>query len=156
MKIEEMKFSDLIMVQQINIRNLPENYKMDFYLYHLSKFPGLNFICKDDDKIIGYILGKEEPENESKTEPVGHIASICVDLEYRRKGIANKLLNTVLNKFKEKNNVNYRVLLKVRVSNLHAIDFYTKNGFVKNNIEKEYYGDGENAYNMELVINQQI
>ena len=49
---------------------------------------------------------------------------IIVDENYRRKGIATKLLN-----YLETNNNLYNITLEVRESNIDAIKFYEKNGF---------------------------
>ena len=41
------------------------------------------------------------------------------------------------------------VFLEVRKSNIRAINFYKRNGFVKINEEDDYYNDGESAIIMQ-------
>lgn len=148
MQIEEMTYANLIDVQQLNIRNLPENYTMQYYTHHMVYNPGLNFIYKDGDKIVGYILGKEDFEGTYK----GHLVSICVDIQYRKKGIAKCLINKLISCFQhkkiEKKQDIYMLNLKVRPSNEIAIKLYEKIGFILENVEKNYYCDGEAANNM--------
>lgn len=142
MQFESLLYKDLIAVQQLNISNLPENYTMGYYIYHVTKFHGLNFVCRERGQIIGYILGKFDGDD------VGHIASICVDPKHRRRGIASALLGKVMEVFSGVS----RVTLKVRVSNVIAIDFYRRRGFIAGEKIDEYYGDGEDAYTMYLNI----
>lgn len=133
-----LQYKDLINLQQFNISNMPENYTMSYLIYQITIFPEYNFLCKHDNRIIAYILGKVEDDG------TGHVASICVDLDYRMKGIAKKLLGMLMEKYKCID----RVSLKVRVSNKIAVSFYEKFGFQIEEESKEYYGDGENAYSM--------
>lgn len=69
------------------------------------------------------------------------IEYIVVDSDYRRKGIATKLLKEI-----EKNDIK-NITLEVKESNLIAINFYKKNGFKIEAIRKNYYGN-ENGYLM--------
>lgn len=60
---------------------------------------------------------------------------IVVDEKYRKKGIATNLLKHMEKKYK-----NYRnVTLEVRESNISAINFYKKNGFIEVTKRKKYY-----------------
>ncbi|MBS4026014.1 MAG: GNAT family N-acetyltransferase [Clostridia bacterium] len=47
-----------------------------------------------------------------------------------------------------------KVTLEVRVSNQKAIDLYASLGFIVRNILKEYYDDGEDAYQMVIELNK--
>lgn len=138
MEIIPLRFRDIILVQQLNTINIPENYTMNYYIYHATKHPELNFICFMDKKMVGYILSKFEDDN------CGHLVSICVDFRYRKLGIAKRLLEIVMEKFKNTS----MVTLKVRVSNKIAIKFYEKYGFVICEKIEEYYGDKEDAFSM--------
>lgn len=149
MLIKNMEYEDLPYVQKLNILNLPENYNMSFYIYHLATYPGLSFICFIDDKVVGYVIGKIE-DDDGKTK--GHIVSLCVDKPYRRRGVAGKMLDALLDAFSTKQNEKLCVGLRVRLSNKNAISFYKKNEFKITNEEKNYYVDGESAYIMERNI----
>jgi hypothetical protein len=42
-----MKPSDIPLVQQANITNLPENYFLKYYLYHALAWPQLSYVAVD-------------------------------------------------------------------------------------------------------------
>ena len=88
------------------------------------------YIAKLDGKCIGYI---------SFSILVDHIdiLSIAVIKDYRKKGVATKLLDVIILLAKE-NNIK-DIFLEVRVSNNAAISFYEKNGFEKISTRKNYY-----------------
>lgn len=87
-------------------------------------------ICfKVEDKIVGYIDFSIYYER-------AEVNYIFVLDEYRKKGIASKLLEYLFSNYNLEN-----ITLEVRESNLSAIKFYEKNGFVKCSIRKNYYGN---------------
>ena len=61
---------------------------------------------------------------------------IIVDNNYRKMGIATKLLKYLENSYKLDN-----ITLEVRESNKEAINFYLKNGFKEVTKRKNYYKD---------------
>ena len=164
---------DLDQVIEVNLRSLPENYWYGFYRYVLSEWGDLFFVAEVDGRVVGYIMNRVEDthdrvlmglenELESSRRPnpleaiarvfsasarVGHVISIAVLQEYRRRGIGSALMSEALKAFKEKYDVD-AVYLEVRVSNQPAINMYEKFGFVKARIVKGYYRDGEDAYVM--------
>ncbi len=71
------------------------------------------------------------------------VINIVVDSEYRRKGVASKLIEYVYNKYGDR----YNYYLEVRESNKAAIALYEKNGFKIVNVRKKYY-DNEDALMM--------
>ncbi|MEM3174225.1 MAG: ribosomal protein S18-alanine N-acetyltransferase, partial [Candidatus Bathyarchaeia archaeon] len=81
----------------------------------------------------------------------GHIISIAVLPEHRRKGIGETLLKEALQSM-----MNYygikECYLEVRVSNTPAINLYKKVGFKIEKVIRGYYADGENAYLMRIKM----
>ena len=76
----------------------------------------------------------------------GHVVSIAVLPQYRRKGIGQALMVQAL-----KNMEKYKAkecFLEVRVSNTPAINLYKKLGFTVVRTIHSYYVDGEDAYVM--------
>jgi ribosomal-protein-alanine N-acetyltransferase len=76
----------------------------------------------------------------------GHIVSVAILPEYRRKGLGHAILAEALKGMRE-----YNVkegYLEVRVSNQPAIDLYRKLGFSISKTSRHYYKDGEDAYIM--------
>lgn len=64
-------------------------------MYHLMSWSFLAHVAVDDStgKIVGYVLAKMEEESNSKDfVHHGHITSISVLRDYRKLGIATKLM----------------------------------------------------------------
>jgi ribosomal-protein-alanine N-acetyltransferase len=166
--------ADIDQVIEVNLRSLPENYWYGFYQYVLSEWGDLFLVAEIGGKIVGYMMNRVEEthdrvltglENElelahkhlgpldvfkrvfSGSARVGHVISIAVLQEYRRRGIGSALMSEALKIFEEKYDVD-SVYLEVRVSNQPAINMYEKFGFVKARIIRGYYRDGEDAYVM--------
>ena len=74
------------------------------------------------------------------------INKICIKGEYRRRGLAQKLLDICFKEVKE--NECMVITLEVRTSNEKAIKLYQKNGFDVVLTKPQYYSDGEDAYYM--------
>ncbi|KAK1350485.1 N-terminal acetyltransferase A complex catalytic subunit ard1 [Hamiltosporidium tvaerminnensis] len=156
-EIRKMNYSDLESVQEINTKNLPENYKMKLYYYILTLYPDLSFVAVDNGLIVGYILIKLEKEDLDIN--LAYITSLCVDFEYRNRGIGKRLIENgikaVKNYLKENmshiNSIN--LILNVRVSNNLAINLYcNKFGFKNTDLIEKYYHNKEDAYRMVLTI----
>jgi len=166
--------ADIDQVIEVNLRSLPENYWYGFYQYVLSEWGDLFLVAEIGGKIVGYMMNRVEETHdrvlmglENELEPahkrsgpldvfkrvfsgsarVGHVISIAVLQEYRRRGIGSALMSEALKIFEEKYDVD-SVYLEVRVSNQPAINMYEKFGFVKARIIRGYYRDGKDAYVM--------
>ena len=86
--------------------------------------------CTLDKKILGYIgmyCSFEE----------GEITNVAVLPFARKKGVGNRLINS-LKEIAKKQNLE-RIVLEVRVSNQPAISLYEKNAFVSVGIRKNFY-----------------
>ena len=101
-------------------------------------------LCVEDKKVIGYAgLWKVIDE--------GQITNVAVHPDYRRQGIAVKMLLKLVNDTKPLGICKYT--LEVREGNINAISLYKKIGFVQNGLRKEYYADNkENAVLMVLEV----
>lgn len=98
-----------------------------------------------DGKVVGYYLCYSVLDE-------CEIARIAVDESVRRMGIGNQLFDFLKERCKEKEIT--KILLDVRKSNLPAIHFYEKNGFLTDGIRKNYYGGAhpEDAVLMSKVV----
>lgn len=67
----------------------------------------------------------------------GYISNVAVSPEYRRHGIADKLIEALVSRANEKD-LSF-VTLEVRQSNAPAIELYRKNGFSNVGLRKNYY-----------------
>ncbi|KAJ3821523.1 acyl-CoA N-acyltransferase [Lentinula raphanica] len=152
MNIRRARIEDLPGMQACNLRNLPENYSMKYYLYHCVTWPSVSYVAEVQGRIVGYILAKMEEEIKEGEQPHGHVTSISVLRSYRRLGIAKKLML----QSQESMATIYRashVSLHVRKSNRAALSLYRDTlGFEVQGIEQKYYADGEDAYSMRLML----
>jgi len=120
----------------------------------LRTYPDLFFVAIDPnaDRVIGYIMNKIDkgysfflPKKEIVQK--GHVFSVGVLHEYRRKGIASALLALAYDAMIRKREVK-EIFLEVRVSNAPAIKLYEKFGMEIVSSIPFYYADGETAYVM--------
>ncbi|EIN10899.1 acyl-CoA N-acyltransferase [Punctularia strigosozonata HHB-11173 SS5] len=154
MNIRPARVDDLPGMQACNLQNLPENYTMKYYLYHLLTWPSLSYVAEDEGRIVGYILAKMEEEVSEGEEAHGHVTSISVLRSYRRLGLAKKLMVQSQEAMATVYQAAY-VSLHVRKSNRAALGLYRDTlGFTVKDIEKKYYADGEDAYAMKLSLKQ--
>jgi len=142
---------DLQGMQACNLSNLPENYNLKYYMYHIVTWPRLSYVAEDHKgRIVGYILGKMEEE--PKDVPHGHVTSISVLRTYRRLGLAKRLMVQAQEAMADSYAAAY-VSLHVRKSNRAAIGLYRDTlGFQVSEVEKGYYADGEDAFGMRLAL----
>ncbi|KAK9479134.1 acyl-CoA N-acyltransferase [Lipomyces japonicus] len=149
MNVRQATVADLPGMQNANLTNLPENYVLRYYLYHALSWPQASFVALDASgtKVVGYALAKME-EDPSDGIQHGHVTSLSVMRTYRRMGIAAKLMRLSLRGLAENYGAQY-VSLHVRKSNRAALHLYRDTlEFEVVEIEKGYYGDGEDAYSM--------
>ena len=85
------------------------------------------FVAKEDGKIVGYggiwLVADE-----------GQITNIAVLPEYRKMGIASRLLERLIECAEGKS-----IVLEVRESNAAAISLYEKHGFKNAGVRKNFY-----------------
>ncbi len=85
----------------------------------------------------------------------GYIANIAVLPEYRRRGAADALLNS-LTEYGKAQNLSF-LTLEVRKSNAPAISLYRKHGFSVEGVRKKYYEQPpEDAYIMTLFLKKEM
>jgi ribosomal-protein-alanine N-acetyltransferase len=81
----------------------------------------------------------------------GHVVSVAVLDEYRKKGIGKVLVEESINGVKIKKCDEF--YLEVRCSNTDAVRLYERLGFVIRQQLNAYYRDGEDAYLMAIELN---
>ena len=130
------------MIEKVKDTNLILPFIKKFFSnYVLQDNPYEKIICyRIDGKVVGFISYSIIYER-------AELNYIAVDKSYRRRGIAQKLLDFVLEELK--NNMVENFSLEVSVDNLAAKKFYLKNGFKIKAIRRKYY-DGVDAYLMVL------
>jgi len=148
--IRAATIDDLPGMQACNLSCLPENYQMKYYFYHMLSWPQLPHVAEDyNRKIVGYVLAKMEEDSD---EVHGHITSLAVLRSHRKLGIATKLMRSSIAAMEECFCAEH-VSLHVRYTNRAAFTLYSQTlGFEIHDIEKGYYADKEDAYDMRKLL----
>ncbi len=136
MIIREFRRSDIKRVLEIETEAFNDPYPPSILIDVFNLGAGF-LVAQDDNIVIGYIIFWIRYEDE------GHIISLAVDEDYRKKGIAREMVDYAVNIF-TKCNVR-EVKLEVRIGNHGARKFYKKIGFCEKEVLKDYYEDGEDA-----------
>ena len=150
--LRRCELGDIIPVMEINLRTLPEHYSDYFYESLLEELPEAFIVAELSGKIIGYIMCKMEHgfSNFKKLGFVkkGHVVSIAVIDNHRRKGFGSILVDEAIKGVKIRQCS--ELYLEVRCSNNDAVRLYEKLGFSIIHRLKAYYRDGEDAYVMAI------
>ena len=149
-KLRKFAPDDLQSVIQINRVCLPENYTDFFFMDLHQPFPETFVVAEENGAIAGYIMCRIEVglSNYGFGGLIrkGHVVSIAVLPQYRRKGVAQAVITRALEGmqyYKAK-----QCFLEVRVTNEAGVSLYKKLGFEVTRTINGYYSDGEDAYVM--------
>ena len=148
--LRKFKPDDLQNVMQVNRVCLPENYTDFFFIDLHQRFPETFIVAEENAELAGYIMCRIEVGLSNfgfgGLIRKGHVVSIAVMPQHRRKGVAKALITKALegmDYYKAK-----QCFLEVRVTNDSAISLYKKLGFEVTRTLNGYYSDGEDAYVM--------
>ena len=120
-----------------------DNFTYELTKKEFSTNPYLKILTYvEKDKIIGFLLY-------SLIYDRIEIEQFEVTTKERRKGIGNKLLNYLVEKYQDNNIKN--ITLEVKEDNIAAINLYKKYGFKKVSTREKYY-DGINGILMEKTL----
>lgn len=140
-----MTKEDLPGVFEVEKNAFPIPWPISLFEEELNNILSTYLVAKIDEKVVGY-LGMQFVMDEC------HILNIAIDTNYRRMGIATKLVNELF-KLCEEHQTTY-VMLEVRASNIPAQKLYSKLGFKDEVLRKKYYknpdGTREDAIVMSL------
>jgi ribosomal-protein-alanine N-acetyltransferase len=136
----------------INQTCLPENYSNMFFMELYKRFPETFIIAEKDGQIVGYVMCRVEGGFSGLGfrrfgARKGHVISVAVLPEYRKRGVGSALMKEVLQAM----STHYEAescYLEVRASNTSAINLYKKAGFEVERKIRGYYSDGEAALMM--------
>ena len=144
--IRPFSISDLDRILQIEKESFPKSP------YDWATFVNLHFLHpetfwvyvnptrdREEDQVFGYIIFSKD----------GHIISIAVHAQHRRKGIGNDLLQSAMNTPHLK-----RVWAEVRRNNEGAQAFYFHMGFQIVGVVPNYYGN-EDALIVQRTFSEQ-
>jgi len=136
-KIENASIQDLDKLCKIEMECFSrEAFSKQQIASLLANYNSLSLVAKINSETVGFIIGMIHIERNSL---VGHILTIDVLPKYRRKGIAQRLLQEIEKIFAEKNVKTCR--LEVREDNVAALRLYERLGYKRISKLKYYYGD---------------
>ena len=135
---------------------LSEPYPIYTYMYFLDLFPDCTILCYDKNKkdendnfyIAGAIVGNI---NKKPNKIQGYIAMLAVEEEYRKKGLAKKMVSLLIDRFKKGYRVN-EIAIETEVDNYPALGLYESFGFVRTKMYLNYYFNANNAYKLKLFL----
>lgn len=136
---------DLLKFNNVNLDELTETYFQSFYFEYLAKWPEYFAVQEAPGKeIMGYVMGKVEGKGKDWH---GHVTAVTVAPEYRRLGLANKMMH-FLECVSEQIYNAYFVDLYARESNAVAVKMYRKMGYELYRQVIGYYSGKEDAFDM--------
>jgi len=141
---EAMRPSDVVAVAELERRAFRDPWPASMFRREL-RLPQSKILlarCAERE-IVGYVC-------RWLTADHLEIQNVAVDPNWRRRQIARKLLEEVLEEARAAG-VD-RALLEVRLGNAAAIALYGGLGFIPNGRRRRYYDDGEDALLMELPL----
>lgn len=142
-KIRSARIEDLEEIKRLEDSSFQYPYTREFLLYllrHCELFLVAELDLEENNELVGYVCGKIE---RGFRGIAGHVISIAVDPNHRRKGIGRILMSKVMEGFRKLGAT--FVYLECRVSNVSAQKFYESIGFRMAGIIKKYYQNGEDA-----------
>jgi [ribosomal protein S18]-alanine N-acetyltransferase len=152
--IRRCEREDVPSVIDINVATLPEHYSDYFYYEILAEFPETFLVAEREGKLVAYIMCRVEYGfshlRRLGLARKGHIVSIAVVEDHRRRGIGSALVNACHEQMLTKGAS--ECYLEVRISNGEAIGLYERLGYKTTGRLESYYKDGEAAYIMATQI----
>jgi len=142
-----------IRIETASIRQLQQLYNIEIQCFKneafskkqisnlLTNYNSISLIAQLNNEIVGFIIGIIYFERDSA---VGHILTIDVLPEHRKKGIGLRLMQTIEEIFKSKGAK--ASVLEVREDNVEALRLYQKCGYRKIGRLEGYYGNAHGAY----------
>lgn len=145
---------DIESVVNINRVCLPENYAPYFFLDTFNSSPQTFIVAEFQGNIVGYIMCRIEhgfsDVRKLHFAKKGHVISVAVMPEFRRRSIGRGLVESALSALSGLSAD--ECFLEVRITNDAAIELYRKLGFDITRTISRYYYDGSDAYVMTRQI----
>ena len=128
--VRKMQPEDLLQVCEIEKDNFSLPWSEKSFLESMERDDTLFLVALDREEVAGY-LGCYCVAGE------GEITNVAVKSSYRRQGVGGKLLETLYEEAKALHTQEF--FLEVRESNEAAIGLYSRQGFVKGGVRKNFY-----------------
>lgn len=116
----------------IERQSFPSPWTSTMFLEEMGRIGGCYVVAVSDGEVIGYTGVIQMGED-------GHITNLAVQPEWRRKGVAKRMLLTMFDCARQ--NGLDKLTLEVRQSNASAQELYLKFGFLPRGRRRGYYTD---------------
>ena len=133
--LRPLTLADLGVIEQIERTAYPTPWSRSMFAGEIAKQSSICLGAVDTDqgnRLVGYLII-------SRYADAWHIMNVAVDEDYRRRGVATKLLGRLFEVTEADDRRGFT--LEVRVSNGQAIKLYESLGFVARGIRRGYYTD---------------
>ena len=130
MKIETMNASYVAQIAELEKLCFSDPWSANSIASELENKLAFWLVATEGDRVAGYI-GSQTVMNETD------MMNVAVHPDYRRKGIAEALVNDLVENLKKMGS--HCLTLEVRASNVPAITLYEKLGFSEIGRRKNYY-----------------
>ncbi len=137
--LKKLTKEDVDGLYEVSSLSLKETWSLGSIEQELSNKFARYIVCKDGDKVIGFI-GAWLIASE------GQITNLAVHPDYRKKGIGKKLMKSLISSLKEEDC--NAITLEVRESNTVAKNLYKNLGFLSEGIRKNFYEDNKEDANI--------
>jgi ribosomal-protein-alanine N-acetyltransferase len=149
-RLRKFTMDDLGSVTKINQICLPENYTDIFFVDLYRRYPETFIVAEEKGQVVGYIMCRIEVGLSnlgfSGILKKGHVVSVAVLPDYRRKGMGKALMLRAMEGMKQYSAK--QCYLEVRITNQEAITLYKQMGLEITRTIHGYYADGEDAFVM--------
>jgi len=134
-EIRRLALADLDEIDRIERDSYPTPWSRSMFAGELAKSSSITlgaFETEMADRLVGYLVV-------SRYVDAWHIMNVAVDPEYRRRGVATRLLDALF--VTTAGDARRGYTLEVRVSNTTAIALYERLGFQATGVRRGYYTD---------------
>ena len=119
-------------IAEIELATFPDPWSYRSVMDLITAEGAMCFTAREGTRVVGYVIGR-------LIAPEGEIYRVAVAEEYRRRGIAYRLLDYAVKTSRGKGLES--LFLEVRSQNVAAINLYRAYGFSEISRRKDYYRD---------------
>ena len=145
--IRDCAVQDIPRVLAIERLSFDDPYAESLFLSFLERFPSGFRVAESDGTLTGYSIILPLRDRQTTV-----ITSLAVHPDFKRKKIATRLLADAIAIAKKIQAPS--ITLQVAVDNIAAQSLYSKFGFTKIGIIKDYYGNGLDGIEMKLLLDR--
>ena len=138
----------LTTIMRLVEKDLSEPYSIFTYRYFVLGWPDLTILAEENDELLGVIVCKVDRQNRRKRQR-GYIAMLAVDEDHRKRGIGSYLAHEAILRMKNQYSCD-EVVLETELTNVTALGFYERLGFVRDKRLCRYYLNGGDAFRLKL------